>query len=234
MNTALRVAAAAVAAIAVVAACAASQPQGTGGVASTVALSPSPAISPSQASSPGPVQIKVAGTDVTGPLLRLTVTLPPDWEAIEWGADRGTSSPPAGMAFIVSLVDNTFEDPCTHVQRSPKVGPTVQDLVTALGKIPHTTATAPVKTTMAGHDATYVEVAIPAALPCDPSEFYLWQDSPNGYWWVQGLGETARIWIVEVGGRRVAFLAHAYPGSSADAKAVFQKILDSVVFDGGS
>ena len=74
----------------------------------------------------------------------------------------------------------------------------------------------------------------PASLPCEPSEFYLWQDSPNGHWWVQGLGETARVWILEVGGRRVTFLAHAYPGSGANAKAEFETILNSIKFVSGS
>jgi hypothetical protein len=135
------------------------------------------------------------------------------------------------MAFIVSLVDNTFKDPCTHVEMSPKVGPSVADLAKALGKMPDTTATQPVQTTIAGYAATYIELAVPATLPCTPSEFYLWQDSPGGDWWVQGLNETARIWIIEVGGRRVAFLTHAYPGSDPDPKAVFETILNSVVFN---
>ena len=150
---------------------------------------------------------------------------------VQWGAHRGTSSPPAGMAFVVSIVDDTFADPCSHSERSPKVGPTVADLAKALGEIPDTTATDPVQTTIAGHAATYVEIAIPASLPCAPSQFYLWQDSPGGNWWVQGFNETARVWIFEVGGRRVTFLAHSYPGSGTDAKSVFQKILDTVVFD---
>jgi hypothetical protein len=176
----------------------------------------------------------VAGTDVSGPPLQLTVELPQDWQAGQFAAARGTSSPPAGMAFVVSLVDNTFADPCAHRQRSPKVGSTVADLATALGKIPNTTATHPVQTTIAGHPATYIEIAIPASLPCVPSEFYLWQDSPDGYWWVQGYGETARVWILEVGGKRVTFLAHAYPGSGANARAEFEKILNSIVFEGAS
>jgi hypothetical protein len=138
------------------------------------------------------------------------------------------------MAFVVSLVDDTFADPCSHRERSPKVGSTVDDLATALGEIPNTTATRPVKVTIAGHPATYIEIAIPASLPCAPSEFYLWQDSPDGFWWVQGLSETARVWILEVGRRRVTFLAHAYPGSGVNAKAEFEKILNSIVFVGGS
>ena len=197
---------------------------------SLAAVSPSPVSDQSQHTA----RLTVGGTDVNGPLLRLTVDLPSDWQAFEFGAQRGTSSPPAGMAFVVSTVDNTFKDPCSHLQRSPKVGPTVDDLAAALGEIPNTTATKPVRTTIAGHQATYTELAIPASLPCALDEFYLWQDSPGGYWWVQGLGETARVWILDIGGRRVTFLAHSYPGSGDDPKADFQKILDSVVFDGGS
>ena len=97
------------------------------------------------------------------------------------------------MAFVVSLVDNTFKDPCAHVQQSPKIGSTVAALATALGEVPNTTATKPVQTTIAGHEATYIEAAIPATLPCNPSSFYLWQDSPGGDWWAQGLNETARV-----------------------------------------
>jgi hypothetical protein len=207
-------------------------------VVSPTAVAPSSAaaLSPEPSSSQQAATLTVAGTDVIGPPLSLTVTLPSGWESIQggFGADNGTSSPPSGMAFIVSLVDNTFKDPCAHVQRSPKIGSTVAALATALGEVPNTTATKPVQTTVGGHEATYIELAIPATLPCDPSEFYLWQDSPGGDWWAQGLNETARVWILEVGGRRVAFLAHSYPASGADPKAVFQSILDTVVFQGAS
>lgn len=203
---------------------------------SSAVVSPPPVASPSPAPTPSHhvATLTVAGTEATSSPLGLTVELPPDWQAAGSVADIGTSSPPAGMAFVVTLVDNTFADPCSHRQQSPKVGPTVEALAKALGEVPNTTATKPVQTTIAGHKATYIELAIPASLPCQPSEFYLWQDSPDGDWWVQGLNETARVWILEVGGKRVAFLAHSYPGSGDGAKAEFQKILDSVVFDVGS
>jgi hypothetical protein len=197
---------------------------------SSEAVTPSPEPSSSQHAA----RLTVAGTDVNGPALQLTVNLPSDWQSFTWGAARGTSSPPAGMAFVVSTVDNTFADPCAHRQRSPKVGPTVQALATALGEVPNTIATKPVQTTIAGHMATYLELAIPASLPCEPSQFYLWQDSPDGDWWVQGLNETARVWIFDVRGQRVTFLAHSYPGSGDNPKALFQKILDSIMFDAGS
>jgi hypothetical protein len=242
MNNTLRICGAAVIVV-MVAACgqAAVAPSPATVAPSATAVAPSAAASssavrPSAAPSSGPqtAHMTVAGTDVNGPALRLTMQIPADWQASESVAERGTSSPPAGMAFVVSVVDNTFADPCSHRQRSPKVGPTVGDLASALGKVPNTTATVPVKTTIAGHEATYIELAIPASLPCDLDEFYLWQDSPGGYWWAQGLNETARVWILDVGGRRVTFLAHSYAGSGADAKAVFETILNTAKFEGAS
>ena len=173
----------------------------------------------------------VAGSDLGGSPLRLTADLPVGWKNITWGAVRGDSAPPAGMAFIVSLVDDTFTDPCTQLRRTPKIGPTVEALMTALGEIPDTTATKPVKTTLAGHEATSIEIAIPGSLPCAPDHFYLWQDSPGEDWWVQGLNERIHVWVLEVGGRRVAIATHSYAGSGPAAEAELQKILDSMVFD---
>jgi len=230
MNTPIRIAMA-VAAVVVVALVVVNlmpRTAAVGGPSSTAV--PTAAPSPQPSASLQAVHLTVAGPVSESPP-GLTVQLPPDWQGSGSVAQRGTSSPPAGMAFVVSEVDNTFADPCTHTQLTPKVGPTVADLATALGAIPNTTATAPVQTTIAGHQATYIEIEIPASLPCAPSNFYLWQDSPNGYWWVQGYGETARVWILDVGGRRVTFLAHSYPGSGANAKAEFEAILNSVVFD---
>lgn len=132
----------------------------------------------------------------------------------------------------MSLVDNTFKDPCSHVERSPKIGSTVEALAAALGEIPDTTATKPVQTTIAGHQATYIELAIPASLPCGPNDFYLWQDSLGGDWSVEWLNEVARVWILEVVGQRVAIVTHSYANPSTEAKAELQDILDSIVFVG--
>ena len=231
MSSALRVAAAAAAIVAVVAACATSQPQSTGGVAGSAALSPSPAVSPPLVSSPGLVQITVAGTELNGSILQLTVQLPEGWTLEPYGAYRGSAEPPEGLGFFVSLLDDTFQDPCSHTsQRSPKIGSTVAAAATALGQIPHTTATQPVQTTIAGQAATYLELTLPASLPCAPNDFYLWQDSLNGDWWAQGLDETLRIWILEVQGQRVVMASRSWPGTSEVAKAERQRMLDSIVF----
>ena len=100
--------------------------------------------------------------------------LPEGWENNEWVANNDALG--GDTAFFVGLVDNTFEDPCAQVERNPKVGPTVEDLATALGEIPGTTATEPVQTKIAGYDATYIEVPTRGHSPCD--EFVWYQESP--------------------------------------------------------
>jgi hypothetical protein len=146
-------------------------------------------------------------------------------------AIKGGTAAPAGMGFSVTPVDNTFQDPCAHVARSPKIGSTVADATAAFGAIPETTATDPIQATLAGYEATYLELQIPASLPCTPGQFYLFQDAPNSHWWAQGLGGIVRVWILEVEGQRVAIVAHQYPGTSDEVKAEFEAILDSIVFE---
>ena len=193
---------------------------------SPVAVAPSSAVAPSLEPNPSH---QAARMTVAGSALQFTAELPAGWAPFDFGASR--DGDPPGMAFFVSLVDNTFTDPCAHVQRSPKVGSTVEALAAALGEIPNTTATVPVQTTLAGNQATYIELTIPASPPCIPEHFYLWQDSPNAYWWALAPKELIRVWIIEVGGQRVAIAARSRPGTSEGVKAELQKILDSVVFD---
>jgi hypothetical protein len=226
MNNALKIVLAAAAVVVVAVAVINFLPR-DGGVGGPDVASPSPTPGPSYEAT----RLTVAGSEAPGPALSLTVGLPEGWTAFTYGADRGGSAPPDGMAFIVTLVSDTFQDPCSQVPRDPQIGPTVEDLAAALSEIPSTSARDPVQTTIAGLDATYIEVAIPASLPCDPSQFYLVQDSPEGAWWAQGLNETARFWILDVAGQRVAILAHTYPGSGADANSELDNILNSIVFD---
>src|SRR4026209_2558072 len=106
----------------------------------------SPAVTPSssavQSPAPSP-SLTTARMTVAGSAPQFTADLPAGWEPFDFGARWDGDPPPA---FFASLVDNTFTDPCTHEQRSPKVGSTVEALSAALAEIPGTTATEPVQT----------------------------------------------------------------------------------------
>jgi hypothetical protein len=201
---------------------------GPGGVQPTS----SPVASPSASSSPSGAAggMFVAGTDLPGvPRLNFTADVPSGWTPFEFGARHGVApQDPTGMAFFVSLIDNTFADPCLHTPRTPKVGSTVEAAATALGQLPGVTAKAPAQVTVAGKAATYVELLGPASLPC--AEPYLWQDSKDADWWLLAPNETVGVWILEVEGQRVAVASRSWPETPAATKAEFQAILDSIVF----
>jgi hypothetical protein len=222
MNSALKIVVAAAAVVAVVVAGVYLVPR-QGGIGGEGAPSSSPEPSPSHQV----VRITVAGTELNGASLKLTAQIPEGWSTGASGPAGPYAVHGAGGVFA-SIVDNTFSDPCLHVERSPKVGPTVAEAAAALGAIPNATSTPPVQTTLAVNRATYFELTIPASLPCAPDQFYLWQDSPNSDWWATGLNEVIRVWFVDIGGQRVAIAARSYPGTSDEAKAELQGILDSI------
>jgi hypothetical protein len=241
MNSMLKMAFAAAAVVAVVVAGINFLPAGNGGLGGP-GSSPSPVVSPSPVTSPSltPIpspkaaRITVAGTDPAGATdpVRLTATLPGTWEAGDYAANSG-SVDPGGAAFFASTITATFSDPCAHIPRSPNVGPTVAEAATALTEIPDISATDPVQAQLAGHDATLVELSIPASLPCAPEQFLLWTDDPSvdGGWWALAANESIRVYILEVRGRPVAIATRTFPGTTDATKAELQASIDSIVFD---
>jgi hypothetical protein len=193
--------------------------------------SPSPSSAPS--ASPTSDRMTVAGSHAGDDGLQLTVDLPDTWTNNTFAAadDRAEGT---GSLFFVSVVDNTFSDPCGHIQRSPQVEPTIAAWASALGEIPDVAATEPTQTTFAGYPATFVELTMPASLTCASGQFYLWQDSPNNYWWATAPNETIRVWMFDVSGRPVAIAARSFPGTVDAAEAELQAIFDSIVFDPAS
>jgi hypothetical protein len=90
-----------------------------------------------------------------------------DHDARELDPEAQPNAPVPG-AHRTSIVDNTFQDPCKHHERSPKIGSTLDAVTAALMDIPELTATQPVQTTVAGHEATFLELTVPATLSCQP------------------------------------------------------------------
>jgi hypothetical protein len=169
----------------------------------------------------------IPGSDETGGHLEVAVDLPAGWEATGDAAHRD------GAAFFVSTVDNTFDDPCAHTERTPKVGGSVDSLAQALTDIPYLSASVPAPAKLHIYDATFVELSVPNTLPCAPEQFYLWQDSPHNHWWVLQPNETIDVWIVQSVGLRVAVTARTWPETSAEARAELRRVLDSIVFGRG-
>jgi len=193
--------------------------------------------STSSASPSPPASHHGAAMSVAGSTQRLTVELPAGWENGDVVAASGTSDTAAGTVFFLTVVENTFEDPCALVERVPNVGSSVQALATALGEIPDTTSAAPARVSIAGHEATYVELTGPTPLPCQPDEqFCLFAESTSDAcsWWLTDAGEQLRVWILEVAGDRVVIAARSWPDTSEVAMDELLRILDTIRFDAAS
>jgi hypothetical protein len=232
MNNVLKIALPTAAVIAVVVAGVSFIPRDPGTAAPGAVTAP-PIASPSPAPSPEVrvVRMTVAGTEEGDAAVRLTAALPAGWATNSDYAANVAGGPPAGAAFFLSVVDNTFSDPCLHVPRSPAVDGTVAAWLAAIGEIPNIEASEPVRTTIAGYEADLIEITIPASLPCTPDRFYLWQDSPENYWWVGAPGETIRVWILEVGGQPVAIAGRTFPDTTTALDAELLDVLASIVFE---
>jgi hypothetical protein len=111
--------------------------------------------------------------------LRVSFTVPSGWEKgfknwVVWSMEDTKAT------LAVMTVDNLYSDPCRPDSglRDPVVGPTVDDLATALGSVPGLTFSPPADVTLAGFAGKYLKFIPPDTLGECPAETLLW--SVNG------------------------------------------------------
>jgi hypothetical protein len=121
--------------------------------------------------------------------------------------------------------DMVATDPCHGGARS--VGPSVDDLATAITTIPGIEAIEPADTTVAGLPSKVVEFTINDDIDCAPSQFMLYGPAsafPNS------TDSTIKDWIFEVDGDRNGIHADVV-GDDPELWAEIQEIVDSVRFE---
>ena len=176
-------------------------------------------------------------------LVRLRLTLPPGFNHGPGGSSLVGIHTPSGHGLEFQIVSNVYPDPChrTAGGTDPAVGPSVDDLVTAM-------------TNMAGFEvgpATDVTIGgLPAkALDLTNSIDYSTCDQQDVRTVVFGLpgsvrgtgegssvggDEHQRIYIMDVRGTRLTIMTYWFPSGNdaADARAVadLQAIVDSITF----
>ena len=67
---------------------------------------------------------------------------------------------------------------------------------------------------------------------CDPGFFYTWRDVYGGALWpTTGVGNTIRVWIVDVDGARLFIAAGITEQASSWLEKEIQQIIRSIRFD---
>ena len=108
------------------------------------------------------------------------------------------------IIFWTSFPDGDYADPCARLL-SPPVGSSAADLAAAVSTAPGTELlTGPSNVTVGGRPAKHVALTVRENVGCDPGFFYTWRDVYGGALWpTTGVGDTIRVWIVDVDGTRL-------------------------------
>jgi hypothetical protein len=245
MNTQLRIAAAvaAVVVIALIAINLVPKTVSVGGQPATPVPTATPVQTPSPAPSAtagalsvgeGPVPV-APGTYVAADpfLLRVTFTVPAGWEGNIGGPYAvflQQAQGPGAVSF--SIFESVYADPCHYKGLlDPLPGPSVDDLATALSKVPGLGNPKPTDVTVAGYKGKQLTMTAPASFAgCTLSPdgaFRIWE-LPLGATNDLTPGEVDKVWILDVGGQRLVIDAPQVPAETASETAEVQSVLDSI------
>ena len=88
----------------------------------------------------------------------------------------------------------------------------------------------PSDVTLGGRPAKHVVLTVRKNVGCDPGFFYTWRTGSGGaFWRTTDVGDTIRVWIVAVDGKRL-FIAAATKGRPPELKKEIQQIVESIRF----
>jgi hypothetical protein len=169
-----------------------------------------------------------------GPGAHLTVMMPTGWEtwpsssASPSAITKGDPEPPGWMSVGAASVVDIYYDRCqwTRTVLDPRIGPTVEDLTSALEDVWGADAAAPIDATLDGFAGKQMVLTGPIDVDfatCDNGEFRRWPGQ-----WYQGPGQKDRLWILDVEGERIVVIATFFPEGSAQDLAEMQAVIDSI------
>jgi hypothetical protein len=160
----------------------------------------------------------------------VTFTVPPGWEkgALDWLV-WSVENNKAAMA--VMGVDNIYVDPC-HPElglSDPPVGPSVDDLASALGSVPGLTFTGPTDVSLGGFAGKYMEYVPPSTLVDCAEEILLWsvnegtsaQPAPAG-------NDSFNVWILDVRGDRLVITTNSSSAVPPNRVTELESLVDSI------
>ena len=163
--------------------------------------------------------------------IQITVTLPAGWHGHVAGpyyADLWTTGKTGGLYFVRPSM--LAVDPCNVTKRFAGVGESVDDLTSALQRIPGLTVTDIASTTVAGYQGTSLVATARASFSgCSVGAdgFVIWQNPLGGTSPTFSVGESIHFWILDVAGARLV-IANQDAGYSANDRAQTQAVFDSI------
>jgi hypothetical protein len=249
----LAIAAAAVVVVAIVGVSFLPRAGGVGGPGPSATPAPTPSPSPSGASN-----VNFAGSFAPGATYviddpccvgtsRVTFTVPAaGWSAVDpvyVGKNIAGGGDVFDLYFSPHLVGNVYTGGCHWLGTAlvPRIGPTVDDLATALSAQSGPGGSQPTAVTVGGHAGKKVELSIPQDVDvttCDSDGdfaiFGRWLGAGQLFGaapWTYGNGQHNTVYIVDVDGTRQVIDTMYLPGASAADIAELEQIVASIRFE---
>ena len=168
--------------------------------------------------------------------LRVVYDVPAEgWS--EWSGAVKFAEDEGHVGVSITTVTNVVRHGCRdHSPADPRVGPSVDDLATALADLaPFQVTSPPSDVTIYGYPGKHLKPTVPD-LPVDESGFTgcindnlkSWIDVGGVFYGHTGPGYTEEFWILDVEGTRLVIVAHRSPGSPPQDLAELRAVLDSI------
>ena len=135
------------------------------------------------------------------------------------------------IIFWASFPKDGRADPCTEVLNLP-ADRSAADLAIAVANAPGTVLLrGPLDVTLDDRPAKHVVVSVRKKVGCEPGFFYAWDDFEGGATWsVTRVGDTIRVWIVDVGDTRLFIEAETNTDSDPQLDREVVRIVESIRF----
>ena len=163
-----------------------------------------------------------------------TVTFPEGWTVQYGHVYAGKSDTDEEFGFYAVVVDAIYADACTADGDQPmEVGPSVDDLATALLEQPGPEASGPVDTTLGGYPASRIDLTVPGGFDLNGCRMeglglQVWYSPPADKYFVLLPDGIASVYIVDVDGQRQVFLTQYRSATSDEDVRELQAVLDSI------
>lgn len=210
------------------------------GSAATPSPTPTAAVSPTPAPSAalGPAKLPYSGLIAPGTYvigdpfpLEVTMDVPAGW--VIWGPTssagagiyKDTPDPPKGKAIVITIVDAVYADACDASKGMMNLGPTANDLATALANQARTQASAISDVTLGGYSGKYVEYTFEGSTPECPS-LKRWLSSVLPREAIAD--EHDKVWILDVDGTLLVIDAASFSGASVADHAEMRAMVNSI------
>ena len=160
--------------------------------------------------------------------LRVTMTVPAGWESTSAsGIGKAPFELPDGVNLGFAQPATVFGDPCDPEGTAEPIGPTVDDLVTALADLPNVTGAAQADATISGFSGKHLSFVVDTeGIDCVMGLY-----GQGSFVRAAENGQRQDLWIVDVAGTRLVIDAATFPETPAGDRVEMQAIVDTLLIE---